>query len=111
MSGLLNKLITNGTVQRVGQIPEGSYVALHVTAINSNTAIDPGDTAQDRTLEIWAAPSDASPTLVDRIAYAVIPRNNGMMDLSCRIIGESEVIWVQAGPGVVVRVDYVNDEA
>ena len=43
MSGLLNKLITDGTVQRVGQIPTGSYVAMHIMAINTNTSSDPVD--------------------------------------------------------------------
>ena len=111
MSGLLNKLITDGTVQRVGQIPSGSYVAMHITAINTNTSSDPGNTVANRTIEIWAAPDGASPTLVDRIEYANIEKNNGRLEHSCRIIGEGEVIWVQAGPGVVVRVDYVSDEA
>ena len=111
MSGLLNKLITDGTVQRVGQIPSGSYVAMHITAINTNTSSDPGNTTANRTIEIWAAPDGANPTLVDRIEYANIEKNNGRLEHSCRIIGEGEVIWVQAGPGVVVRVDYVSDEA
>ena len=111
MSGLLNKLITDGTVQRVGQIPSGSYVAMHITAINTNTSSDPGNTVANRTIEIWAAPDGASPTLVDRIEYANIEKNNGRLEHSCRIIDEGEVIWVQAGPGVVVRVDYVSDEA
>lgn len=104
MSGLLNKLITDGTVQRVGRIPAGSYVAMHIMAINTNTTTN-------RTIEIWAAPDGSSPSLVDRIEYAHIEKNNGHLEHSCRIIGEGEVIWVQAGPGVVVRVDYVSDEA
>lgn len=111
MSGLLNKLITDGTVQRVGQIPAGSYVAMHVMAINTNVSDNPADTNANRTIEIWAAPDGANPTLVDRIEYANIEKNNGHLEISCRIIGEGEVIWVQSEPGVVVRVDYVSDEA
>lgn len=111
MSGLLNKLITDGTVQRVGQIPAGSYVAMHLMAINTNTSADPQDTTNNRTIEVWSAPDGSAPTLVDRIEYATIEKNNGRLEHSCRIISEGEVIWVQAGPGVVVRVDFVSDEA
>ena len=110
MSGLLNKLITDGTVQRVGRMPTGSYVVMHLTAINTNISTDPANLAANRTLEVWACPDGATPSLVDRIEYAHIEKNNGHLELSCRVIGAGEAIWVQAGPGVVVRVDYVSDE-
>ena len=56
-------------------------------------------------IELLAATEDSSPIA------KFIEKNNGRLEHSCRIIGEGEVIWVQAGPGVVVRVDYVSDEA
>lgn len=111
MSGLIGKLITNGTVQRLGQVPAGTYAVAHLTAINTNTSADPADVTANRTFDAWAAAEGTSPSTIDLIEHAVIEKNYGHLDHSCRILQPGEVIWVKADPGVVVRMDYVNDEA
>lgn len=103
MSGLLNKLVTNGSVQLAGTVPSNvEYAAVHVRAANPNEV--------DAALTVWVSLSE-TPAQVDLIEpNAIIPPAGRYAD-ECGVLGPGEKIFVQAPAGVVVRIEYIHEEA
>lgn len=105
MSGLINKVITNGSVIEVGRIPEGDnkYSSVNILVINPKNDADVN-------VRAYATFQD-SPTLVDTIDYrAVLVREGGRVNLSCEIMSPGERIFIDAPAGLVVRLTSVDED-
>lgn len=105
MSGLLNKVLTNGTTQEIGVIPgssNGAYSMLNVVVSNP--------TSQEVKLEIWLTFND-EPTMVDYIEPgAMIPANGGGYEAVGRIASAGERLFVRTQEGLVVRAETIEDQ-
>lgn len=99
MSGLLNKIIADGTVQLAATVPAGiAFAALNILAAN--------DTSSDATVRIWIT-LDPTPNQVDLVEPGVVVASKGRYEDSVRIASPSENVFIQATAGVVVRVENV----
>lgn len=101
MSGLLNKIIADGTIQLAATVPTGiSFTALNILAAN--------DTASDVTLRIWIGVG-TTPNPVDLVEPGVIIASKGRYEDNVRVASPSENVFIQATAGVVVRVENVAE--
>lgn len=101
MSGLLNKIVADGTPQLVATVPTGiSFAALNILAANDN--------ATDATLRVWIG-TDATPSQADLVEPGVVIGGKGRYEDSVRIASPAESIFVQATAGVVIRVENVAE--
>lgn len=102
MSGLINKLVTDGSVQILGQVPECPFASVHIQAVNP--------TASDLGITLWAGVG-ASPNPVDLLEYDVpVPANGGRYSNDCVIMSAGEKIFVKAPAGLVVRLSSVDEQ-
>ncbi len=102
MSGLLNKLITNGAVQEAGTIPGTTYSSVNIRIANP--------LAQQQVVKIWATTA-ATPGNIDLLEPGlVIPPNGGRFEQSCLIMSANEKIFVEAAAGLIVRIETVDEE-
>jgi len=101
MSGLLNKILTDGSVQLVGTIPNtGTFSSINLLAAN--------DTTQDISLRVWIG-TDATPSQVDLVDPQAIVPGKGRYEDTVRITSPGENVFVQAAVGLVVRVETVDE--
>lgn len=101
MSGLLNKLVTNGSVQEVATIPGMTYSSVNIRVANPLNV--------DKPVTIWATIQN-SPSVVDLIEPGfILEANGGRFEQSCMIMTAGEKIFVQADAGLVVRVETVDE--
>lgn len=102
MSGLLNKLITNGTVQEIAEVPGTTYSMVNILVINP--------TAGQVDVRLFAS-NQAAPTPVDTIEHrAVLAENGGRVEYSCVNCSAGEKLFIQAPAGLIVRVTSVDEE-
>lgn len=101
MSGLLNKLVSDGAIQILGTVPDAPFSSVTIRAVNS--------TGVDVPIRLWAS-VDILPSMVDLIEYAaIVPGNGGTFERSCLIMSAGENLFVQAAPGVTFRVETVDE--
>lgn len=102
MSGLLAKVVTDGTTQLVTTVPDVEFAVVSITVINA--------TAQEAELAIYAT-TGPTPSLVDTLEHSVfIPANGGRYVMSCSTMSPGEKIFVKSSPGLVVRIEAVDEE-
>lgn len=100
MSGLLNKLITDGTVQEVATVPVCDYALLQISLMNPTAAEVNG--------KLWLT-QQAVPTAVDTIEPAVVlAANGGRASYESCVASQGEKLFVQAPAGCVVRVTSIE---
>lgn len=101
MSGFVNKLITDGSMQLLGTVAnDGPFSLVTVRAYNATTA--------DRNVAIWVT-SSASPTAVDQIDGVELgPKARYEQNNIITSIGEK--IYVQGDAGVVLRMEQIDEK-
>lgn len=99
MSGLLNKIVADGSVQLAATVPVGiSFAALNILAANDNAA--------DATLRIYIG-TGLSPDPADLVEPNVVISGKGRYEDSVRVASPGENVFIQATAGVVVRIESV----
>ncbi len=104
MSGLLNKVITNGEVMHIGTVPEGDvkYSLVNVLVINPTNAPIEG--------RLYAT-NQLNPSLVDLIDHRVVlVANGGRAEYSCGTMSPGEKLFIEAPAGLVVRVTSIDED-
>lgn len=103
MSGLLNKAITNGTVQEIAMVPATIVRSLlDITIINPTEGDAPG-------IMIWATFNNV-PVQVDLLDFgANLVAAGGKLVLENVNCAPGEKIFVQAPAGMVVRVTSIDE--
>lgn len=103
MSGLLNKAITNGTVQEIAMVPATIVRSLlDITIINPTESDAPG-------VMVWATFNNA-PVQVDLLDFgANLVSAGGKLVLENVNCTPGEKIFVQAPAGMVVRITSVDE--
>jgi len=102
MSGLLNKLITDGTAQLVGTVPDCEYAIMSITFIN--------DTSEEVSPSLWLTTQSAA-TKVDKIEGVVKVVAGGRAEYECVNCSAGEKLYVQAASGCVVRASTIEKAA
>lgn len=96
MSGLLSKILTNGTRQLVATVPECDYGLINVMVLNP--------TVSDSPVKLWLS-TQATPSEVDLIeSDTILVARGGKLELSCVTVSQGEVLYIEASAGLVVRV-------
>lgn len=102
MSGLLNKLITNGSVQKVATVPTIQFGSMNVRVVNPTNA--------DQPIKLWLSADATAPSQADLIEHrAVVPANGGRYMDTGLIVSASETLYIQAAADLVVRAELVEE--
>lgn len=109
MSGLLNKMICQTTLEQVGAIPSSSdYAAVNVHFLNTHSA------DVEVSLYVVSGAGAAVPALVDGVWEGlVVPGNGGTAEKMGMLCSAGERIFVKASQAgvVVARVEFVSESA
>lgn len=103
MSGLLNKLLADNTIQLAGTVPGGAsnYASVNILVINPNPT--------DGLVTAYATTSPSA-SAVDKIMHErVMAANGGQIEIACRIMSGGEKIYVKAPVGCIVRIELVEE--
>lgn len=100
MSGLLNKLACDGSVQLLGTVPECPFASAIVRVINR--------TGEDAAVKVWITTSDL-PGNVDEVEPGAIVPGLGKYVETGFIVSANERFFVQAPAGCVARLELIQE--
>lgn len=104
MSGLINKVITDGSTMLIGSVPGSKFSTVNLLVVNP-TEID-----QDIAVYICDAGKTA-PGQVDLYdPRATLLANGGRAEYSCVVCSAGEQVFVRAAAGLVVRLSSVDEQ-
>lgn len=101
MSGLKNKLVSDGTVQLLGTVSDN--VLFSLTTVR---AINPTATTKEITVWVTTAPN---PTDVDLVEAPTNIVSKGRYEQNNLQLSPGEKVYVYASPGVVFRMETVDE--
>lgn len=101
MSGKLNKILTNGSIQLAATVPANvTYSSVNVVIANPLATICEA--------EVWI--SDAqSPSPVDYIQSKVVIPAGGTLEIYARLAGPGENVFVRGTAGAAVRIESADE--
>lgn len=104
MSGLINKVITDGSTMLIGSVPGSKFSTVNLLVVN-DTNID-----QDIAVYICDAAKTA-PGQVDLIeARATLLANGGRVEYSCVVASAGEQVFIRCAAGLVARLSSVDEQ-
>lgn len=102
MSGLLNKVITDGSVMEIATLSNDvNYAMINVTATN--------DTENEATISLFIG-TGTEPGRQDLVGPRSEVPAGGVYEVVGRIVSPGEKIWVEAPSGFIVRVEVINEQ-
>lgn len=101
MSGKLDKILTNGSIQKAATVPSNvTYASMNVLVVNPLSTVTQ--------VELWL--SDAtSPSPVDYIQSSVAVPAGGTLEVYARLVSPGENLFVRAAAGLAVRVETADE--
>ena len=100
MSGVLNKLLADGTVQFVAGLGDVPFSSVNILVSNP--------TGVSGSLQVWIG-TGITPAMADRVEPGAIVAAKGRYEDLGRICSGGEKLFVQAPAGWVIRAEAVDE--
>lgn len=101
MSGLISKVMTDGSTQLVGQVPGSKFSTLSISVHNLN--------AVDQEVVLYLT-TDATPKPVDTVEPGAILPAKGSARYEVEIASPGEKLFIKAPAGLAVRFCSVDEQ-